>query len=137
MKIVYFSLPAHGHINPTIVLMQELIRRGHEVIYYSSDEYREKVTVAGITFKQYHSKPKYGPGYGRHIGIFGWQIVELAKSELNHILPVLQKEKPDLVIHDSIAMWGKFAAHKLAVPAVSIFTTMMFPLKMTIRYPKA
>ena len=34
-KIVFFCIPAHGHTNPTLGVVRELIARGHEVLYYS------------------------------------------------------------------------------------------------------
>lgn len=33
-KIVFFCIPAYGHTNPTIPVVQELTKRGHEVWYY-------------------------------------------------------------------------------------------------------
>ncbi|MGO5066829.1 hypothetical protein [Clostridium sp. LCP25S3_F8] len=37
-KIVFFSIPAHGHTNPTIAVVDELVKRGNEVWYYSEYE---------------------------------------------------------------------------------------------------
>ena len=34
-KIVFFCIPAHGHTNPTLGVVRELISRGHQVFYYS------------------------------------------------------------------------------------------------------
>ena len=34
-KIVFFCIPAHGHTNPTLNVVRELISRGHQVWYYS------------------------------------------------------------------------------------------------------
>ena len=31
-KIVFFCIPAHGHTNPTLGVVRELIERGHEVL---------------------------------------------------------------------------------------------------------
>lgn len=33
-KIVFFCIPAHGHTNPTIEVIRELVARGNEVVYY-------------------------------------------------------------------------------------------------------
>lgn len=41
-KIVFFCIPASGHTNPTLEVVKELIRRGHEVVYYSYDIMKEK-----------------------------------------------------------------------------------------------
>ena len=49
-KIVFFNMPAHGHTNPTIEVVKELVSRGHEVIYYSFSEFKEKIELCGATY---------------------------------------------------------------------------------------
>ena len=49
-KIVFFCIPAHGHTNPTLGVVKELITRGHEVIYYSYEAFREKIEATGAVF---------------------------------------------------------------------------------------
>ena len=46
-KIVFFCIPAHGHTNPTLGVVKELVNRGHEVWYYSYDTFKEKIEKAG------------------------------------------------------------------------------------------
>ena len=49
-KIVFFCIPAHGHTNPTLGVVRELVERGHEVLYYSYNSFREKLEAAGARF---------------------------------------------------------------------------------------
>ena len=49
-KIVFFCIPAHGHTNPTLGVVRELVSRGHQVWYYSYNMMREKIESAGATF---------------------------------------------------------------------------------------
>ena len=49
-KIVFFCIPAHGHTNPTLGVVKELVSRGHQVWYYSYNIMREKIESAGATF---------------------------------------------------------------------------------------
>ena len=49
-KIVFFCIPAHGHTNPTLGVVRELISRGHQVFYYSYNMMREKIEATGATF---------------------------------------------------------------------------------------
>lgn len=48
-KIVFFCIPAHGHTNPTLGVVRELISRGHQVFYYSYNMMREKIEATGAT----------------------------------------------------------------------------------------
>ena len=50
MRILWFCIPAYGHTNPTIEVVRELVRRGHEVRYYSFEEFRDKIEGAGADF---------------------------------------------------------------------------------------
>ena len=43
MKIVFFCIPAHGHTNPTLGVVKELVKNNHEVYYYSYEVMREKI----------------------------------------------------------------------------------------------
>src|SRR4051812_44818321 len=38
--IVFIEMPASGHVNPTLPVVQELVRRGEHVTYYTTEEFR-------------------------------------------------------------------------------------------------
>ncbi len=48
MKALVFNVPAHGHVNPTIPLIQELIRRGVMVIHYNDPSFRHAPELQAI-----------------------------------------------------------------------------------------
>ncbi|MCI0349253.1 MAG: hypothetical protein L0Z53_07505, partial [Acidobacteriales bacterium] len=52
-KIAYIGIPAHGHTNPTLAVVQELVARGHEVLYYNAESFRTKVEPTGVDFRAY------------------------------------------------------------------------------------
>ena len=49
-KVMFFNVPGYGHINPTLPLVEELVNRGEEVIYYSTEKFREKIERTGSHF---------------------------------------------------------------------------------------
>ncbi|MDD3920799.1 MAG: glucosyltransferase, partial [Eubacteriales bacterium] len=49
-KIAFFCIPAYGHTNPTVQVVRELTRRGHEVWYFSFTQFKEKIEGAGANF---------------------------------------------------------------------------------------
>lgn len=57
-KVVFFSIPAHSHINPTIEVVRGLNSRGHRVWYHSFEEFREKLRELGAKFILKNDKPK-------------------------------------------------------------------------------
>ena len=50
MRIAWFCIPAHGHTNPTLGLVKTLTEAGHQIWYFSFEEFREKIESAGATF---------------------------------------------------------------------------------------
>ena len=39
-KVIVFNVPASGHVNPSLPVVAELVRRGENVIYYLTEAYR-------------------------------------------------------------------------------------------------
>ena len=50
MKIAWFCIPAHGHTNPTLGLVREMVNAGHEVYYFSFDMVQDKIKATGATY---------------------------------------------------------------------------------------
>ena len=51
--ILFCSLPAQGHTNPTLPLVTELVRRSEKVIYYSLEDFQPVIERTGATFRSY------------------------------------------------------------------------------------
>ena len=49
-KIAFFCIPAHGHTNPMLPVTAELVKRGHDVRFYSFDEFKEKIEATGAQY---------------------------------------------------------------------------------------
>ena len=132
-KIVFFCIPAHGHTNPTLGVVRELISRGHQVWYYSYNILREKIEAAGATFiscDDYDMELKLSPKDGARIGkdlAFSTQIlVETTLSLDDKVCADMEALQPDCIVADSMAIWGKVVALKLGIPFVSSTTTFAF-----------
>src|SRR5688572_6331759 len=52
-KIVFFNIPAHGHVNPSLPVIAELVRRGEQIVYVNSEEYRQAIEATGAHFHPY------------------------------------------------------------------------------------
>lgn len=120
-KTLFYQVNAHGHVNPSLSLAAELVRRGEEVIYYLTDEFREAVEATGATFRS------YGAAYPPDLleGIYGQPFVLAARmiDACRRIVPELMEaahaEQPDYIIYDAMAPWGWMVAENLGVPSVS------------------
>ncbi|MBQ6644607.1 MAG: hypothetical protein IJH84_26755 [Saccharopolyspora sp.] len=48
--MAFAIIPAHGHVNPTLPLVEELTRRGHRVSYLTGEAWQGPVEAAGADF---------------------------------------------------------------------------------------
>lgn len=121
---VYFSMPGHGHTNPTLPVIKELVDRGNRVIYYSIPDFKAKIEATGAEFRSYPVELMFDPIISVRIGLFGLKLMELAEKMTPAILEDLRKEKPDCIMYDTIAVIGKAVAGSLQVPGIAFFTFM-------------
>ncbi len=122
-KVLIFNDPSSGHFNPTVALTQELISRGEQVIYYESSEYQSKVEATGASFRStdistFISRVTGGKRFGRALSGLAPIIDKLA--------PLVQEEKPDYVMYDSMCVWGRILAEILHVPTIRLNSTYVF-----------
>ena len=48
--IACFCIPAHGHTNPMLPVVAELVRRGNAVRFYSFVDFEAKIRATGAQF---------------------------------------------------------------------------------------
>ena len=132
MKILWFCIPAYGHTNPTIEVVRELTRRGHEVRYYSFEEFREKIEGAGADFVACDSfLPAVDAKSERRLRKVSTTEMSVQSFRTVAILdPVISQDvaswQPDVVVTDSACFWGKLTALKFGLPWVCSTTTFAF-----------
>jgi UDP:flavonoid glycosyltransferase YjiC (YdhE family) len=51
-KILVFNVPAHGHVNPTLSVVRELVSRGEQVAYYLTNEFEPQILHTGAEFRR-------------------------------------------------------------------------------------
>ena len=131
--IVFFCIPAHGHTNPTLNVVRELKVRGHRVVYYSYDEFREKIEDAGAEFiscngndAQLHLTKEEGAKIGADLALSTRVLVDTTLSLDEPVCRAMERLKPDCIVADSIAVWDKVVAKKLGIPFVCSTTTFAF-----------
>jgi MGT family glycosyltransferase len=132
MKALVFNTPSYGHVNPTIPLMKELSARGVSIINYNAPSFRlnlpPEVTFASCPILEQIDTKRFT----KQISII--QLIDLLSGLLDELteftIARIEQEKPDLMIHDSFALWGKVAALITKVPAASSITTFAFNSKV-------
>jgi MGT family glycosyltransferase len=123
-RIVYLGLPAQGHVNPTLPVVQELTRRGEQIAYYNTEQFRSEIERAGAAFQAYPPSLLTTTSIStlvEHGNLVNVTCLILRATEqlLPWLLGEIARERPDLIVFDSIALWGKMAATELRVPAAA------------------
>lgn len=132
-KVVFFCIPAQGHTNPTLGVVRELMKRGHEVWYYSYEMLRGPIEAAGARFVScdaYDAEQKLSPADGARVAkdlAFATKVLvdtTLALDEM--VCRDMERLKPGCIVADSMAVWGKAVSGKMGIPFVSSTTTFAF-----------
>ncbi len=132
-KALFFNIPAHGHINPSLPLVAELSRRGHALTYFATETYRAHIERAGASFRPYPTQvldDAYFTRQGLHGGVpqrVACHLVQLTEELLPTLLPLAQATQPDYILFDGLCPWGYFVARILGVPAVVSLALMPPP----------
>ncbi|MGV4335258.1 macrolide family glycosyltransferase [Bacillus subtilis] len=121
--ISMINIPAYGHVNPTLALVEKLCEKGHRVTYATTEEFAPAVQQAGGEALLYHTSLNIDPKQIREMMEKNDAPLSLLKESLS-ILPQLEElykdDQPDLIIYDFVALAGKLFAEKLNVPVIKL-----------------
>ena len=127
-KLLFFNIPAYGHVNPTLPVVTELVKRGHHIVYYNSDTFEQAVKGTGAEFRSYPNSSTSEAELAKRV----YNLVTVSIFMLEESLRLLpfsveqiEREKPDLVIFDSLALWGMQATRLQNVPSAASISTFV------------
>ncbi|QTL52377.1 macrolide family glycosyltransferase [Priestia aryabhattai] len=127
-KVLFFNFPGEGHVNPTIALVEELVKKGEDVVYYCVGEYKSKIEKTGALFRPYENFTRNIDPMKRltekidpldMLLFMGRSMDKIIEDVLNEI----SEEKYDYVIYDNNFAAGWIIADVLGIPKISSCTT--------------
>ncbi|WP_050514716.1 macrolide family glycosyltransferase [Streptomyces rimosus] len=126
--IAMFSIPAHGHVNPSLEVIRELVARGHRVTYAIPPSFAETVAATGAEPKCWNSTlptdedpASWGADMLSAMDLF----LDDAIQALPQLAAAYEGDEPDLVLHDTTAYPAQVLAHRWGVPAVQLAPHMV------------
>ncbi|GAA1287692.1 oleandomycin glycosyltransferase [Planotetraspora silvatica] len=123
--IAFLNITMHGHINPTLPVVAELVRRGHTVTYHTSPAFSKEIEATGATVYLYPGGDPPLPDPPMPVTLLEG-LARAAVGLLPAVLSDLREVRPDLIVHGSACPWGAVAPRELDVPAASLFTMFAF-----------
>lgn len=119
-KALFLSLPLYGHTNPSLPLVQELVGRGDEIVYYSTEPFAAKVTQTGAQYRPYQNAFLADmTQLPERMEELAWLLMRTTGEVLDREMDVFRAERPDYLLTDSLAPWGQWVAERLGVPVVT------------------
>ncbi|MEV7871760.1 macrolide family glycosyltransferase [Streptomyces sp. NPDC088124] len=122
--IAFFNFPAVGHVNPTIGMVEELVKRGHRVTCTVTDHFAPIVKAAGAEPVRYDSvfgdfyrvplTPEENAGEGL-------RCLDEALSLVEQVGPFYEENRPDVIVHDFMAWGARFYAAGHDIPLIRTY----------------
>ena len=112
--IAFVSLPAHGHVNPTLPVVAELVRRGWRISYVTAERFGPEVEKTGATLVPTAGRLPGGPGPGRlspaAFAGFLERITADARDSLPGVREHFRVDPPQAVCYDAMSITGRVLA---------------------------
>lgn len=122
-KALFLSLPLHGHTNPSLPVVRELVARGDQVAYYSAGAFAARIEQTGAAYRAYPNAfladLRQLPERTEELS---WLLMRTT-AELLAELETFRAERADYIVTDSIAPWGQWIGEALRVPVVTSVST--------------
>ncbi|MFF8606186.1 macrolide-inactivating glycosyltransferase [Streptomyces sp. NPDC015346] len=126
--IAMFSIAAHGHVNPSLEVIRELVAREHRVSYAIPASFAEKVAATGATPVVYTSTLPTDDdpeAWGTELIDNIEPFLDDAIQALPQLARAFDADPPDLVLHDITAYPAPVLAHRWGVPAVGLWPNLV------------
>ncbi|MET7367412.1 macrolide-inactivating glycosyltransferase [Streptomyces sp. NPDC005566] len=126
--IAMFSIAAHGHVNPSLEVIRELVARGYRVSYAIPASFAEKVAATGaepVIYTSVLPTEENPEDWGTELIDNVEPFLEDAVQALPQLAEAFAGDEPDLVLHDITSYPARVLAHRWGVPAVSLWPNLV------------
>lgn len=120
-KALFVNMLGHGHVNPTIGIVRELINRGEDVTYIAGEEFRDKIEKTGAKFIGHKNLFDLSSLITSSLNLETNEKLLNALNTFKEIIEEIFKldEKFDYIIYDSSFILGEEVGRVLNIPTIS------------------
>ncbi|MFD4901703.1 macrolide-inactivating glycosyltransferase [Streptomyces sp. NPDC057699] len=126
--IAMFSIAAHGHVNPSLEVIRELVARGHRVSYAIPASFAGTVAATGaepVIYTSVLPTADNPEDWGTELIDNIEPFLEDAVQALPQLADAFDGDEPDLVLHDITSYPARVLAHRWGVPAVQLWPNLV------------
>ncbi len=115
-KIIFFNIPAFGHVAPTLPVIRQLSHSGHQVIAYCGANFQSSFETHGAEFRSY---PAFDIGALTYRPLnMGCALLGAGVNLFHFIQEVVRKERPDRIVCDFMAIFAIYACRSMSEPVI-------------------
>lgn len=120
-KALFVNMLGHGHVNPTIGIVRELINRGEDVTYIAGEEFRDKIEKTGAKFIGHKNLFDLSSLITSSLNLETNEKLLNALNTFKEIIEEIFKldKKFDYIIYDSSFVLGEEVGRVLNIPTIS------------------
>lgn len=125
-RFLFVMPPLHGHLNPTVAVAKELLRRGHEVAWVTSKSVRPMLPEGAVVYdsvsEEYEAHPAETqelielPRNEQFFRYYRDLVIPAATRTLDDVMRGCAEFRPGALFVDQNALAGAVAATRLGLP---------------------
>lgn len=121
--VVFYCIPAYGHVYSQLYLMETLVKKGFRVVCYASERFCGELEGCGCQVLEYPERTdQINLSDGKKILKLYRLILQYTWKMEEKLVREARKLKPVCCIYDSLALWGRGVAEQLGVPGISFYS---------------
>jgi MGT family glycosyltransferase len=141
MRFLFYPATAHGHVNPMLPLIQELVSRGDEVVVHATREFEAAIRNIGASLRLLEDSFNFPSSLSRNgSGPALEQLLPKVLGLMSHglretprLVEQARAEQADCIVYDPMAMWGRAIAELLHLPKAIFHTSFAMSHSPTIQ----
>ncbi len=147
MRFLIVTMPVSGHVGPALPISKKLVERGHEVRWYTSARFQDRIESTGARFVpfrvardlDYDRTNELFPERARLKGLSQakWDlkklVIDLAVEQCEDVAGILRQFSADVVLGDTFAFSAQLVAEQMGFPlALLNITNLYIPSLLSI-----
>lgn len=140
-NVLFLNMPAYGHVNPTLGIVDELVKQGESVTYLCTDEFKNEIEKAGAHFIGYSkennplTKRRKAASHmdANNFLDYVGEMINSSDSIIKDILCSIKDLKFDYMVYGAIFPVANIITQILKIPSISSFAIFATPKELMLQ----
>jgi MGT family glycosyltransferase len=138
IRVLVATTPGEGHVNPMLPVARELVRRGHDVRWYTGKAFRVKVERVGARYEPMRAAYDFSglsreEAFPQHAGMTGVRgmivgfkdiFIDPAPDQMNDLEGLLDEFPANVLVTDETFFGAGFLSERTGIPVAWVATSI-------------